>query len=579
MTETAQGRGQGNPASPLAKTVAPRQTLRALIASVAVLIVIACGLFLTYLRGEALRNAEERATSVARLLEEHITRTFRTADFIVEQVAVLGRSQPIDQLAASEAAWMRLTELKRGMPEPGTLWIIDKDGNTSLGTLTFPVRSVSVKDRYYFSAHTEKRHDLVIGPLVTAKQRDAQAFHLSRRIDDADGNLAGVAAAGFDAITFTDFYRNLGLGPHSVLTVAGTDGRIILRQPDPEQWSQTALPAGPLLNAVKSGRVRGVLRTVSPLDGVERVLAYRVLNDFGVIVSTGIALDDVLSDWWDTALLTIAAVIMLMGLLGWLTAMTFDSLKREEELIQGLEETVRARTREAEQRAEEARRANDSKTRFLAAASHDLRQPLQAAGMFVEALSARLSDSPHQNIVDKMRQSVDATQALLATLLDVSTLEAGHIEPSPTSFPLAPMLIALTEQLEPEATKRGLRLRVVPTHAVVISDPVLLERMLRNLLYNALRYTNQGSILLGCRRRGTHMAICVIDTGIGIPEDKFTTIFEDFSRLGVKGHGADRGLGLGLAVVRRMAELLDHGIEVKSRVDKGSCFSVIVPRV
>nr|WP_249209238.1 HAMP domain-containing sensor histidine kinase [Magnetospirillum sulfuroxidans] len=257
--------------------------------------------------------------------------------------------------------------------------------------------------------------------------------------------------------------------------------------------------------------------------------------------------------------------------------MAFDSLKREEELIQGLEETVRDRTHEAEQRAEEARRANDSKTRFLAAASHDLRQPLQAAGMFVEALSARLGNSPHQNIVDKMRQSVDATQALLATLLDVSTLEAGHIEPVPTTFSVAPMLTALVEQLEPEASKRNLVLRLVPTDAEIISDPVLLERMLRNLLYNALRYTKEGKILVGCRHRGNKIAICVVDTGIGIPEDKFTAIFEDFSRLGVKGHGSDRGLGLGLAVVRRMAELLGHGIEVRSQVDKGSSFAVIVP--
>ncbi|MFA6022321.1 MAG: hypothetical protein WC722_18845, partial [Rhodospirillales bacterium] len=176
--------------------VAPRQTLRALIASVTVLIVIACGLFLAYLRGESLHAAEEKAASVARLLEEHISRTFRTADFIVEQVALLGRTMPMDQLGTSEAAWMHLTELKRGMPEPGTLWIIDNKGRVRLGTLTFPIRPVSVSDRYYFTAHMEKRRDLVIGPLVQTKQRDSQAFHLSRRIDDADGNLAGIAAAG-----------------------------------------------------------------------------------------------------------------------------------------------------------------------------------------------------------------------------------------------------------------------------------------------------------------------------------------------------------------------------------------------
>ena len=403
-------------------SAAPRQTLRALIVSVTILIVIACGLFLAYLRNEALRSAEDKAASVARLLDEHINRTFRTADFIVEQVALLGRSQPMRHLAGSESAWLRLTELKRGMPEPGTLWIIDAEGFVRLGTLGFPLHPANVTDRYYYTAHLQRHRDLVVGPLVRTKRGDAEAFHLSRRIDGTDGTFLGVAVASFNAATFTDFYRNLGLGPHSNLSVIDMEGRIILRQPDPDQWADTSMPAGKLMEAVKTGRMHGVVRGVSPLDGVERVLVFRVLPDYGIVVSTGIALDDVLSGWWDTAVLTVIAVLVLMGLLGWLTAMAFDSLKREEELIQGLEATVRDRTREAEQRAEEARRANDSKTRFLAAASHDLRQPLQAAGMFVEALSARLGDSPHQPIVEKMRQSVDATQALLATLLDVSTL-------------------------------------------------------------------------------------------------------------------------------------------------------------
>jgi signal transduction histidine kinase len=139
------------------------------------------------------------------------------------------------------------------------------------------------------------------------------------------------------------------------------------------------------------------------------------------------------------------------------------------------------------------------------------------------------------------------------------------------------MLASLYDQMEPEATAKGLTIRVVPTGAWVVSDPVLLERILRNLLVNAIRYTEQGGVVLGCRRRGDKVAICVVDSGMGIPADKFEAVFEDFTRLGEKGAGGQRGLGLGLglSVVRRTARLLEHGVELRSRPGKGSCFAVV----
>jgi signal transduction histidine kinase len=181
-------------------------------------------------------------------------------------------------------------------------------------------------------------------------------------------------------------------------------------------------------------------------------------------------------------------------------------------------------------------------------------------------------------VVEKLRQSLDATQSLLTMLLDLSTLEAGKVEPQINHFPLMPLLANLYDQMEPEATAKGLSLRVVPTGAWVRSDPVMFERMLRNLLVNAIRYTQKGGVLLGCRRRGERIAVCVVDTGIGIPADKMDTVFEDFTRLGDKGAGHQRGLGLGLGVVRRTAQLLDHAIEVRSVPGKGSCFGLVLPR-
>lgn len=557
-----------------------RQMLRLLVGFSAALVATLIALLLLQSYRNELEDSRTRAADAARLLEEHIVRTLRASDFIVGRVTQLGRSRPMAQLANDERAWRELLALDQGLPEPGTLWIADAEGTIRLGTIQFPALRSNVADRYYFTAHKAARRDIVIGPLVHTKMRDKQAFHISRRIEDNSGTFLGVAAAGFDADTFTDFYRTLPLGPKASISVIDVEGRIILRQPESERWVGASVAGGPLMEALKRGEGNGLVVAASPLDGVERMVAYRLVPEFGLLVAAGIATDDALADWRQTAS-TVAALALLIAVLTWaLARFTFASLSREEALVQGLEATVRQRTEEAEARAEEARRANESKTRFLASASHDLRQPLQAAGMFVEVLAARLDGTQHINVVDKLRQSVDATQSLLTTLLDLSTLEAGRVQPQLATFPLMPMLASLYDQLEPEASARGLKFRVVPTDTRLTTDPVLLERMLRNLLLNAIRYTEKGGVLLGCRRRPDgRIAICVVDSGIGIPADKRDTVFEDFTRLGEKGSGAQRGLGLGLGVVRRTARLLDMGIELRSEPGKGSCFAVIARSV
>lgn len=231
----------------------------------------------------------------------------------------------------------------------------------------------------------------------------------------------------------------------------------------------------------------------------------------------------------------------------------------------------------AEARAE-AERANDAKSRFLAAASHDLRQPLQAARLFLEVLEMRLADAPSRAIVGKALNALDSTNGLLNALLDISTLEAGVVQPDVSVFPVARLLDRLAEETAPQAESAGLRFSAVGSTALVRSDPVLLERMVRNLLSNALRYTRTGGILLGCRRVGhDRLRLDVCDTGPGIPADKLQIIFEDFYQLDNPDRDRGRGLGLGLSVVDRMARLLGHQVGVQSRPGRGSVFSITVP--
>ena len=227
----------------------------------------------------------------------------------------------------------------------------------------------------------------------------------------------------------------------------------------------------------------------------------------------------------------------------------------------------------------EAERANQAKSRFLAAASHDLRQPFQAMSLFHHILVSKLTDPQQFEIAAKLGEALTTGNALLSTLLDTSALEAGNVLPRVVDFDFHEIAARLTTEIADQAIDRGLSLRVVPCSARVRSDPILLERMLRNLLVNALRYTVRGRILMGCRRRDGRMIVEVWDTGPGIPEDQLSAIFEDFYRCGTDQRDSTRGLGLGLSIVRRTAEILDHPVTVRSRLGHWTAFAISVPMV
>lgn len=226
---------------------------------------------------------------------------------------------------------------------------------------------------------------------------------------------------------------------------------------------------------------------------------------------------------------------------------------------------------------QEAEQANESKSRFLAAASHDLRQPFQAMRLFRAALAPHLTTPAAEAVASKLDEAMTAGEELLKALLDVSTLEAGIIATKPSDFDAAAVIERLAREFQPQAEAQGLSLRHHACAIKVHSDPVLLERILRNLLHNAIRYTRSGGILVGTRRRGDHLLFQVWDTGIGIAPDHQKKVFEDFFQVGNAGRDRSRGLGLGLSVVARMARLLDHPVTLQSRPGRGTVFSISVP--
>ena len=224
----------------------------------------------------------------------------------------------------------------------------------------------------------------------------------------------------------------------------------------------------------------------------------------------------------------------------------------------------------------DAERANKAKSVFLASASHDLRQPLNAMQMYIAALQSKVKDKEILRIIEDINSVSISTARLLNALLDVSELEVGAIKPRHEIFSVNNILISIFQSFLPLAKDKELDFRIVPSSLYVRSDPALLERILGNFMSNAIRYTNKGSVLIGCRKRGDKVSVEVWDTGCGISDDQMSLIYEDFYQVENKERDRGKGLGLGLALAKRLADSLDHTINSKSTLGAGSCFSVSV---
>lgn len=225
----------------------------------------------------------------------------------------------------------------------------------------------------------------------------------------------------------------------------------------------------------------------------------------------------------------------------------------------------------------EAERANAAKSRFLAAASHDLRQPLQALALLKDFLAPNVTGERAAELMARFDKTLGALSGMLDVLLNISQIEAGAVQPEPVVFPVGEMLGRLHSEFLAVTEARDLSLRFMPSTACVESDPRLLEQMVRNLLGNAVKYTRTGRILMGCRRRGQTLRIEVWDTGIGIEASQLESIFEEFHQVDNPARESGLGLGLGLSIVRRLGWLLRHPVDVRSEPERGSVFAITVP--
>ncbi|NBD20232.1 response regulator [Aquabacterium fontiphilum] len=271
------------------------------------------------------------------------------------------------------------------------------------------------------------------------------------------------------------------------------------------------------------------------------------------------------------------APVIFLGFALTLMGKFVEAMNMAERMNHILEERVADRTRALEA-------ANQSKTRFLAAASHDLRQPTAAIGLLVSLLRQQTKAPESKDLINMLDEAVASMESLLVGLLDISRLDAGAVKPEFQSVSLHDVFQAVRVHEQSAAQAKGLRLRFrlprtpAGQHPVLLTDPMLLHSVLRNLVSNAIRYTQRGGVLVAARRRGKHrIRIEVWDTGIGIPDDQRDRIFEEFYQVGNSARDRTKGIGLGLAIVRRMASILGERIELRSRPGRGSCFAIELP--
>ncbi|HLN22691.1 MAG TPA: ATP-binding protein [Patescibacteria group bacterium] len=501
----------------------------------------------------ALGHSEILVSAMANAIGQHLSGSIRSIDSLLDEAVDAVEAGRWDNAEFRN----RMTGRLRSFPEIRYLGMVDAKGQLQRQTLPDLQTNdlpTDVSDRDYF---VHQRDDagqapLYIGAPVLGRITGQRSIHLSRAIKDRHGRFAGVIIAAVNPDHYAKFLDTVLLEEAGGSAVIRNDGLILARAPDHVEKFGSDISSSDLFRTFMPRTTTGVGHLVSKADGNAKIIGYQVMADYPLIVTSGISRSKALHEWYRAVVTeTLLVLVFSAAFYSW------------------AHQTERAR--------DEAQRASNAKSRFLAAASHDLRQPFQAMRLFHYVLTELCTSEREQTVLTSLDAAMQSGEELLNSLLDVSTLEAGQIQPHFAIFPINEVLQSKASEFATSAAQKGLRLRVVPCTALVNSDLVLLKRIVGNLLSNAVRYTHSGSIVLGCRRQGRFIRVEVWDTGIGIPRDKQGEIFDDFYQVGNSERDRMKGLGLGLSVVDRLARLLAHELKLRSSIGRGSVFTLAVP--
>lgn len=409
---------------------------------------------------------------------------------------------------------------------------------------------------------------LFIGKPVLGKVSGKWTIQLSRKITDARGQVLGVVVASLDPSYFEEVYRSVSLGSQGIVTLVGTDltlrARVVGGQ---SKGMGTQLLQSRLQEHL--GQAAGTYTGSSSLDHIERLVAFRRVADYPLYVTVGSSVDEALSAWRATrnVMLTLSGLLTGVALIA--TVNFVIGLRRLEQTNEAL------RLSEAQARA-----ASQAKSDFLAAISHELRTPLTSIRGFAELMELRLEQPQFREQAGLIRKGAEHLNDLLTEILDFTKLEAGAMALSPEPVALRPLIDGTADFFAIAASAKGLRLTAdiapdVPDQ--VHCDGLRLKQILNNLLSNAIKFTPAGEVRLSVERQGTALLFHVCDTGPGIPSELQETVFERFQQGHARVSYEHGGTGLGLALARGLAELMQGRLTLVSRLGEGACFTLRLP--
>jgi signal transduction histidine kinase len=515
--------------------------------------------------------ARKETATAARLVSQHMESLLNGAEGVLSDVTAF---VPVDhpERVATWANWQRLKPLAARLPHNSTLWVVGADGRALLSSNAWPTPDISIAGREWYEALKRKHEGIFISRFISGRTTGRQVFILAKAVRDLDGNVVALVSAGIDVQSFPAFSQSLKIGENLFVAIVRQDGEILLTEPsDAESYSRIRDRIQSAFYIPANSRP-----SENPVQRREQIFELAPIGRHPVSAMIGVSVPSLLEDAATSLPINtylIGGFLGIVLLLAWMSQRALSETERTQALLRetnhNLESTVAARTAELNE-------ALLTKDRFLASLSHDLRQPLQAAHLFLSVAKGG-SIPAKEAALDRLEESLVGATDLLQTCLNLSKGPEGAVEPQIIPFHIGHLIESLVREQSEAAREKALLLRHVKTDLVGVSDPLLLKRILRNFLSNAVRHTANGKILIGCRRQGNIVRLCVWGTGPGIRDEHRNLIFQEFVQLHNVARNSEEGYGLGLASARKMAELLGHEIGMESRAGWGSVFFVSIP--
>lgn len=538
---------------------------------------------------QALGDGVNQIEQHDRILAEHIARSFDSIEVLLDEMRQVFQNGTVWQRWSQEEGHQQLkSRLTRSLPQIRHLIIFDAEGFQRHTSFSEAPPMINIRDRPYFRQIVAGAEGARFGPYI-GRNSNRPTYALARRLIGKNGQFAGVLMVAIEPEYFESFCHSTRPYPEFEAAVINAEGAIIslCRSLSSEQGNPEGKAGDDFRKVLAHGEFAGAALNMnrSIITGERYVLATEPVSgypDLRIVSAT--PKEVLLQDWKkhtrQVLLLAVLALstLVVAGLLLRRQIRRLDTLTHELKSSQeNLEGRIRTATQELEARRKDAERLAEAKSRFFAAASHDLRQPLHALQLFLGDL-ARVTQDPEQRVlVHRIESAARAMTGQLRSMLDISRLDMANIVPERTQFTLAELFDQLSATYAPTAETAGVRLLFRPRTATLETDPALLARLIGNLIDNAIKFSPGGTVLVCARWRVNAVRIEVRDNGKGIPTSHQQAIYEEYFQVGNDARDPGAGLGLGLAIAHRIAKLLGANISLRSAVDHGSTFALTLP--